>query len=76
MNEDQFKESWQHFGRKLKKRWGQLTDHDLLEVAGDDNKSRGSVQKRDGDQKEEAASWAEVWCERDGWRNNPPAHRG
>ena len=71
----QFKGSWRKFTRKLKKHWGQLRDHDLLEVAGDDDKSRGSAQKRDGDQKEEAARWAEDWCERGGWRNNPPAHR-
>ena len=75
MNEDQLKGIWQQFRRKLKKRWSRLTDHDLLGVAGDDDKSRGSVQKRDGDQKEEPARWTEDWCERCGWRNYPPAHR-
>jgi uncharacterized protein YjbJ (UPF0337 family) len=69
MNEERFKGSWQQFKRKLKKRWAQLTDRDLLSVAGDDDKHRGSVQKRDGDQKVEAARWAEDWCERGGWRN-------
>jgi len=75
MNKDQFKGSWQHFTRKLKKHWGHLTDSDPLAVAGDDATIRGAVQKRYGDQKEEAARWGEAWCERGGWRNHPPAHR-
>ncbi len=75
MNKYQFTGSWQKFKGKLKKHWGQLTDNNLLGIAGDDDKSRGAVQRRYSDQKEEAAGWgAEDWCERGGWRNNPPAH--
>ena len=75
MNKEQFKGSWRQFTRTLKKRWGLLADNDLLGVAGDDDRFKGAVQKRYGDQKEEAARWAEDWCERGGWRNHPPTHR-
>ena len=34
MNKDQFKGSWQQFKGELKKKWGQLTDDDLLEAEG------------------------------------------
>ena len=74
MNKDSFKGSWQNFTRKLKKHWGQLTDDDLLGVTGDCDGFQGVVQKRNVDQKEEIARWAEDWCERGGWRNHPPAH--
>ena len=45
MNKDQFKGSWQQFKGELKKKWGQLTDNDLLEAEGDYDKFLGVVQK-------------------------------
>ena len=35
MNRDQFKGGWQQFKGELKKKWGQLTDNDLVEAEGD-----------------------------------------
>jgi uncharacterized protein YjbJ (UPF0337 family) len=61
MNKDQFKGSWQQFKGELKKKWGQLTDDDLLEAEGDYDKFLGLLQKRYGDRKEEITNWTEDW---------------
>ena len=61
MNKDQFKGSWQQFKGELKKKWGQLTDNDLMEAEGDYDKFLGVVQKRYGDKKEEVSKWADEW---------------
>ena len=64
MNKEQFKGSWQQFRGEVKKKWGQLTDNDLLEAEGDYDKFLGVVRKRYGDQKEDVERWTEDWCER------------
>jgi uncharacterized protein YjbJ (UPF0337 family) len=61
MNANQFKGSWQQFKGELKKKWGQLTDDDLLEAEGDYDKFLGVLQKRYGDQKEEIERWTKDW---------------
>jgi len=61
MNKDQFKGSWQQFKGELKKKWGQLTDDDLLEAEGNYDKFLGVIQKRYGDKKEEVSKWADEW---------------
>ena len=61
MNKDQFKGSCQQFKGELKKKWGQLTDNDLMEAEGDYDKFLGVVQKRYGDKKEEVSKWADEW---------------
>jgi len=61
MNRDQFKGGWQQFKGELKKKWGQLTDNDLVEAEGDYEKFLGIVQKRYGDKKEELIRWTQDW---------------
>ena len=61
MNRDQFKGGWQQFKGELKKKWGQLTDNDLLKAEGDYEKFLGVVQKRYGDKKEKLIRWTEDW---------------
>jgi uncharacterized protein YjbJ (UPF0337 family) len=61
MNNDQFKGSWKQFKGEIKKKWGKLTDDDLLEAEGNYDKFLGVVQKRYGDKKEEVSKWAEDW---------------
>lgn len=61
MNNDQFKGSWKQFKGELKKKWGELTDDDLLEAEGDYDKFLGVVQKRYGDQKEAVSKWVDDW---------------
>ena len=63
MNKEQFEGSWQEFKGAIKKKWGQLTDNDLLEAEGDYDKFLGVVQKRYGDKKDEVERWAEDWHE-------------
>ena len=64
MNKEQFKGSWRQLTGELKKKWGEFTDNDLLEVEGDYDKFVGLMQKRYGDRKEEIERWTEDWCER------------
>ena len=75
MNKDQFKGSWRQFKGELKKKWGEFTDNDLLEVEGDYDKFVGLMQKRYGDRKEEIERWTEDWWtgirQRPGGRRNP-----
>ena len=61
MNKDRFKGSWKQFKGELKKKWGQLTDDDLMEAEADYDKFLGVVQKRYGDKKEEVTRWANEW---------------
>lgn len=61
MDKNQFKGGWRQFKGELKKKWGQLTDDDLLEAEGDYEKFLGVVQKRYGDKKDEVKRWADDW---------------
>jgi uncharacterized protein YjbJ (UPF0337 family) len=72
MNKEQFKGNWQQFKGEAKKKWGQLTDNDLLEAEGDYDKFLGVVQKRYGDRKEEVERWTDEWYE----RSAPTFNRG
>jgi uncharacterized protein YjbJ (UPF0337 family) len=45
MDENKFKGSWHQFKGELKKKWGQLTDDDLLECEGNYEKFLGIIQK-------------------------------
>ena len=51
MDANKFKGSWHHFKGDLKKKWGAMTDDDLLECEGNYEKFLGVVQKRYGDKK-------------------------
>jgi len=64
MNQEQFKGSWDQLKGALKKQWGNLTDDDLLQMEGDQDKFNGTIQKRYGDTKEEVSKWADRWYAR------------
>jgi uncharacterized protein YjbJ (UPF0337 family) len=64
MNQEQFKGNWKQLKGELKKKWGQLTDNDLLETEGNYDKFLGIVQERYGDRKEEVTRWVDDWHER------------
>jgi len=64
MNKDHFKGSWNQFKGELKKKWGDFTDNDLLEMEGDYDKFVGVMQKRYGDRKDEVRQWADQWFDR------------
>jgi uncharacterized protein YjbJ (UPF0337 family) len=61
MDPKTFKGNWHEFKGECKKKWGQLTDDDLLECDGDYEKFIGVVQKRYGDKKDEIHNWATDW---------------
>ena len=48
-----FKGSWNEVKGKLKRRYGQLTDHDLTFAEGKDDELLGRLEKRLGKTKEE-----------------------
>jgi uncharacterized protein YjbJ (UPF0337 family) len=64
MDDTRFKGSWHEFKGELKRKWGQLTDDDLLEAEGNYEKFLGVVQKRYGEKKDEVERWADDWYSR------------
>jgi uncharacterized protein YjbJ (UPF0337 family) len=61
MNQEQFKESWGQLKGHLGKHWDKLTDDDLLQIAGDQNKFNDAIEKRYGAIKGEVSKWADRW---------------
>ena len=61
MNQEQFRQSWEQVKGHLKKQWGKLTDEDLLDIDGDQNKFNGAIEKRYGETKGEVSKWADRW---------------
>jgi len=61
MNAEQLKGKWMQFKGELKGQWGNFTENDLTEIAGDYDKFVGKVQERYGDKKSELMKWAEAW---------------
>ncbi|HJU05861.1 MAG TPA: CsbD family protein [Nitrospiraceae bacterium] len=70
MNQDQFKGRWSQFKGELKKKWGEFTDDDLLQIEGNYDKFTGTLQQRYGDRKAEVSKWADDW-----FQTNQPAER-
>ncbi|HEY7320338.1 MAG TPA: CsbD family protein, partial [Candidatus Binatia bacterium] len=61
MDNNKFKGNWHEFKGEVKRKWGKLTDDDLLECEGDYEKFLGIVQKRYGAEKDAVQSWANDW---------------
>jgi uncharacterized protein YjbJ (UPF0337 family) len=57
MNRDQIKGNWNQLKGEIKKKWGQLTDDDLMEAQGDYDKLVGKIQERTGESREQVKSW-------------------
>lgn len=54
MNRDQWQGKWKQLTGQVKKQWGQLTDDDLDQIAGDRDRLEGKIQERYGIEREEA----------------------
>ena len=54
MNADILKGKWKEIRGEVKRKWGRLTDNDLTEIAGTDEKLFGFLQKRYGYAREKA----------------------
>jgi uncharacterized protein YjbJ (UPF0337 family) len=68
MNAQQFKESWDELKGYLKKRWGNFTDDDLLQIAGDQTTFNSVIVQRYGGMNDEVSKWADRWYAKwSGW---------
>lgn len=54
MNEDILKGKWKEVQGEVKKQWGQLTDDDMLTIAGEKDKLLGLLQTKYGYAKDKA----------------------
>ena len=54
MNEDILKGKWKEMKGEAKKKWGKLTDDDLMVIDGQKEKLVGALQKKYGYSKEKA----------------------
>lgn len=53
MNKDQWQGKWKQLTGQVRKQWGQLTDDDLEQIAGDRDRLEGKIQERYGLAREE-----------------------
>ena len=63
MNWDQVKGNWKQFTGQARQQWGELTDDDLEQAAGDREVLEGKLQERYGDNKEEAKRKVDSWID-------------
>ena len=61
MNGQQFEQSWDQLKKGLQQHWGKLTEDDLTQIAGDQGKFNGAIEKRYGERKTEVTKWANRW---------------
>jgi len=54
MNEDRLKGKWKEIKGRVKEQWGNLTDDDLLEIEGKQEKLVGILQNKYGYSKDKA----------------------
>ncbi len=64
MNQQQLQGNWQQFKGHVKKKWGKLTDDDLLQSEGEREKLIGKITERYGIKKEKAAKKLDDYLER------------
>ncbi len=57
MNKDQVSGKWQQLKGEIKRKWGKMTDDDLMEAEGDMDKLAGKIQQRTGDRREDIRKW-------------------
>jgi uncharacterized protein YjbJ (UPF0337 family) len=56
MDSDRIKGKWNQIKGDVKRKWGQLTDDDLLQAEGNMDKLVGTIQQRAGEQRDAIAS--------------------
>jgi uncharacterized protein YjbJ (UPF0337 family) len=61
MNWDRIEGKWKQVKGSAKEKWGQLTDDDLDQIAGQRDKLIGRLQERYGIAKEEALKQCDEW---------------
>jgi len=63
MNKDIMKGKMKQMGGEIKRKWGSLTDDDLMQAEGSYDKMVGRIQERTGEQREAI----EKWFKSQGW---------
>ncbi|MEQ8655433.1 MAG: CsbD family protein [Kiloniellales bacterium] len=61
MNSDEMKGNWNILKGKVRQTWGDLTDDDVEQVAGDRDELVGRIQKQYGITREEAERQVDSW---------------
>ncbi len=57
MNEDTVKGKWTQLKGEIKRKWGKVTDDDLLVAEGNVDKLVGTIQQRSGEQRDAIEKW-------------------
>ena len=57
MDKDKMKGKWNQIKGDIKRKWGQITDDDLLQAEGDMDKVIGKIQERTGEQRDAIREW-------------------
>jgi uncharacterized protein YjbJ (UPF0337 family) len=57
MDSDQMKGKWKQLKGEIKRKWGQVTDDDLLRAEGDMDVLIGKIQERTGEQRDAIRQW-------------------
>ncbi len=57
MNSDKVKGKWKQLKGEIKRKWGQVTDDDLLKAEGNMDVLIGTIQERTGEQRDAIRQW-------------------
>jgi uncharacterized protein YjbJ (UPF0337 family) len=57
MNSDKMKGKWKQLKGEIKRKWGQVTDDDLLQAEGNMDVLIGTIQERTGEQRDAIRQW-------------------
>jgi uncharacterized protein YjbJ (UPF0337 family) len=61
MNSDELKGKWKQLQGSVKQQWGKLTDDELKEIEGSQDKLVGKIQEKYGVAREEAERQVKEW---------------
>ncbi len=64
MNWDQIEGQWKQFSGRAQTEWGELTNDEVDQIAGDRTRLEGKIQERYGKNKEEAREAVDAWLAR------------
>lgn len=59
MNKSQLKGQWSQIKGEVKRKWGLLTDDELMQVEGDYDKLVGKIRERYGESEQSVKDWIE-----------------
>lgn len=61
MNSDELKGKWKQLQGSVKQQWGKLTDNEVAEIEGNQDKLVGKIQEKYGVAREEAERQVKEW---------------